>query len=218
MEAVLRRAQNVSLDYQPGFFRANGWLSLNIGSTSRRLYKLGRDDYVALVDRANNEPILLLELGERHYWWFQSRFYIDIDGLSEDEVNALLVTRLQRERQHIANAQATIASGTQPQPSGRKKIPEDVKQLVMVRDGAKCAYCGSTVDIQFDHIIPISLGGSSNPENLQILCGPCNRRKGAGVAIDPRYINPQTTSSATTTPTLPHDQSVPWWQQPGMQS
>ncbi|MGA3352888.1 MAG: recombinase family protein [Acidimicrobiales bacterium] len=33
-----------------------------------------------------------------------------------------------------------------------------------------------------DNVIPVALGGSNNAENLQILCGPCNRRKGAGLS------------------------------------
>lgn len=42
-----------------------------------------------------------------------------------------------------------------------------------------CAACGSTDKPEIDHILPIALGGTSDPGNLQILCAPCNRSKGA---------------------------------------
>ena len=29
-----------------------------------------------------------------------------------------------------------------------------------------------------DHIIPLSMGGNSTVENLQLICGRCNTRKG----------------------------------------
>jgi len=41
----------------------------------------------------------------------------------------------------------------------------------------KCAACPSTEHLEIDHIIPISRGGSSEPDNLQVLCRKCNRRK-----------------------------------------
>ena len=63
----------------------------------------------------------------------------------------------------------------------RPQIPSEVKQLIWERDGAQCAQCGSTEELQYDHIIPFSQGGSSEAENLQILCGPCNRSKGAKI-------------------------------------
>ena len=65
----------------------------------------------------------------------------------------------------------------------RGAIPDDVKHLVWQRDGGACRSCGATLELQFDHVIPVSMGGASTPENLQILCGPCNRRKGASLTV-----------------------------------
>jgi HNH endonuclease len=45
------------------------------------------------------------------------------------------------------------------------------------RDGGRCQACGSTFQLQYDHIIPWSKGGPTTVGNLQLLCGPCNRHK-----------------------------------------
>ena len=58
-------------------------------------------------------------------------------------------------------------------------IPQDVKIAVAVRDQGKCAQCGSAEDIHYDHKIPWSKGGANTVNNIQLLCGDCNRRKGA---------------------------------------
>ena len=60
----------------------------------------------------------------------------------------------------------------------RPYISQDVVGFVYMRDGGRCRECGATKNLQLDHIIPFSKGGSSEPENLQILCRECNQKKG----------------------------------------
>jgi HNH endonuclease len=60
-----------------------------------------------------------------------------------------------------------------------RSIPQDVKIAVAARDGGRCRQCGSTTELHFDHVIPWSKGGANTVTNIQLLCGPCNRRKGA---------------------------------------
>jgi 5-methylcytosine-specific restriction endonuclease McrA len=48
------------------------------------------------------------------------------------------------------------------------------------RDGFWCAQCHKpSKDLQLDHVIPVSAGGLSVLENLQLLCAACNSAKGA---------------------------------------
>jgi hypothetical protein len=63
-------------------------------------------------------------------------------------------------------------------PVRTRSIPQWVKIAVATRDGGRCRQCGSDYDLQYDHIVPYSRGGSSTDvSNIQLLCGPCNRRK-----------------------------------------
>jgi 5-methylcytosine-specific restriction endonuclease McrA len=52
------------------------------------------------------------------------------------------------------------------------------------RDEGICKGCRKALPFkpngfQIDHIVPISLGGPDTPANVQLMCGPCNRRKWA---------------------------------------
>lgn len=59
----------------------------------------------------------------------------------------------------------------------REPIPQDVQDKVWNRDGGRCVKCSSNENLEFDHIIPFSKGGSNTYRNLQLLCQKCNREK-----------------------------------------
>ena len=59
----------------------------------------------------------------------------------------------------------------------REFISEEVKFEVWRRDEGKCVICGSNENLEFDHIIPFSKGGSNTTRNVQLLCETCNRKK-----------------------------------------
>ena len=56
-------------------------------------------------------------------------------------------------------------------------ISAQVKRAVHARDGERCAYvgenghrCNSRKQLEYDHIIPVALGGKSTVENVRLVC------------------------------------------------
>lgn len=56
-------------------------------------------------------------------------------------------------------------------------ISKTTKQIVFTRDGGICQCCGSSENLEYDHIMPFSCGGDSSVSNIQLLCLKCNRSK-----------------------------------------
>lgn len=62
-----------------------------------------------------------------------------------------------------------------------RSIPRDIQFRVLKRENQICSDCGRSVkdeDIEFDHVIPWSKGGSSDEHNIRLLCKACNKKRG----------------------------------------
>jgi hypothetical protein len=69
--------------------------------------------------------------------------------------------------------------GEEKRRSGRY-IPRHIMLRVVRRDNSQCQACSKSlidIDIEFDHIIPLSKGGSTEEHNLRVTCYECNRSK-----------------------------------------
>jgi len=67
-----------------------------------------------------------------------------------------------------------------------RHIPRKMMIRIVRRDNYTCQECGKHLkddEIEFDHIIPISKGGSSEEHNIRLVCYDCNRRKSNRVDI-----------------------------------
>lgn len=61
------------------------------------------------------------------------------------------------------------------------RLTTSQKLEFVAKHGYVCMCCGKTEAITFDHVVPISKGGTDSIENMQLLCVSCNSSKGSNV-------------------------------------
>ena len=94
-----------------------------------------------------------------------------------------------KERLHKSREDGGIGSLFANKVINREDVPkdkdvirsEDIRHILYGRQEGKCGGCLVHFpfrNLEADHIIPVSKGGSEDDSNKQLLCGACNRKKG----------------------------------------
>lgn len=145
--------------------------------------EMEEDAYRSLLTYQQHTPLVVLtdDSSKRRWWMFRDEFYWEDEGFSATEMKALILDKVEQKEKKVQRSIARIRQDESKSSSARQPIPDDVKLFVWQRDGGRCVKCGSQQNLEFDHIIPISKGGSNTARNLQLLCEKCNRSKGANL-------------------------------------
>ncbi|MGH7932872.1 MAG: HNH endonuclease [Candidatus Binataceae bacterium] len=136
-------------------------------------------------ERQRREPQPLM----RSYWVYRDKV-VQVDSIEPNGthtgVDATLLIKhfVLRQERHYERVRREVEALENMERLGgvaREPVPEGVRLFVWQRDQGQCVKCGSRERLEFDHIIPVSAGGSSTERNIQILCEACNRAKAATV-------------------------------------
>ena len=58
------------------------------------------------------------------------------------------------------------------------QVSPSERAAVWLQCEGKCVHCGSTDDLEMDHVVPLNAGGEHDATNIQVLCHTCNSSKG----------------------------------------
>ena len=112
------------------------------------------------------------------YLYKDALYEFDRDDYTDKERFLLILELEDKERQKFEGLKRKFELSQEIEKiPKREAIPEAVRIAVWRRDNGKCAKCGSRVNLEYDHIIPVSKGGSNTVRNIELLCEECNRKK-----------------------------------------
>lgn len=77
-------------------------------------------------------------------------------------------------------AAEALTESAQRRRIGRHQLKFSTMMRIVRRDDYRCQHCMKKLqddEVEFDHIIPISKGGSSEEHNIRLTCFECNRDK-----------------------------------------
>ena len=116
--------------------------------------------------------------GDARFYFFQKFIYAVLGEYSEEQDKLLIQEAFDSERQKFERLKRKFAGGESGDAkASRQQIAEEVRIAVWRRDGGVCARCGSRERLEYDHIVPVSRGGSNTVRNIELLCEVCNRSK-----------------------------------------
>jgi hypothetical protein len=168
---TLREDKNAGMVCTGLFFHR--WYFRGTGSGQVRLT---RRQIERLTRAQTTGPTKVASTDRRTWWWFETVFYWEDENYEASDVLAVVRDRQRKKRRQLERAKDLLAVDEVKAPR-RQPMTQEIRRAVYVRDGGHCVECGSAFELQYDHILPVAQGGATRVENLQILCGDCNRRK-----------------------------------------
>lgn len=122
-----------------------------------------------------NDDSTLLKLFYTEYEYFKRQYDKEVDKIMDDKVSVQGPKRTWEQREL---EEMTLQQWIEHEPASGKKLKEEVFMASKENGKYKCVYCGLTSpmrkDFQIDHIKPMSKGGLTVKDNLQLLCRKCN--------------------------------------------
>jgi 5-methylcytosine-specific restriction endonuclease McrA len=61
--------------------------------------------------------------------------------------------------------------------NGNDRTWRKIRERILIRDAYLCQYCGNDANT-VDHVLPVSRGGTDEPDNLLAACTRCNSSRG----------------------------------------
>jgi hypothetical protein len=138
-------------------------------------------NHTDLMKGMDSDPIKVKDWG---VWLFKGYLY-HVDNkykYNDEEAKLLVLEEYDKDRKRFERLKQKYGSRSGEKFTYlRPRIPESVRIEVWRRDNGKCARCGSRENLEYDHIVPISRGGSNTARNIELLCEKCNRSKSNNV-------------------------------------
>ncbi len=121
--------------------------------------------------------------GSRGYCLCKGAVYrFDRPDYSEEEMTLQVMELEDSERRRFERLRHQFSVARQEETMvKRERVSEEVRIAVWRRDEGKCAQCGNREKLEYDHIVPVSKGGSNTVRNIELLCETCNRKKGGAL-------------------------------------
>ena len=99
--------------------------------------------------------------------------YVIIKGMEKDPIKIFLDDILN-------NSIIPIDYEKKENKNNRSALPKGLRHKILKRDRFSCQACGARapdVELEVDHKVPVSRGGTNEESNLITLCKDCNRGK-----------------------------------------
>jgi HNH endonuclease len=137
----------------------------------------GKYEHLSRLQRT--APVRLMAKSKWSWWWYRDRFWWADRGLGAGELASTIVTmdvasHDQREASERAQADLFHHNGD---ASPEFVLPEHIRREVWIRNDGRCVDCGATSSLAFDHVLPLTVGGSNTAPNLELRCRPCQVRR-----------------------------------------